>query len=68
MDTPPSYNAEKETESLEKGATREYVVKADSDYNFDAHSIDRVQRRLKQRHVQMIAVGLKCHLHPFILY
>ncbi|GLB41606.1 putative amino acid transporter [Lyophyllum shimeji] len=26
-------------------------------YHFDAHDLDRVQRRLKQRHVQMIAIA-----------
>lgn len=35
-----------------------YVAPADDDrYQFDAHDLDKVQRRLKQRHVQMIAIG-----------
>lgn len=27
------------------------------DQGYDVHSIDKVQRKLKQRHVQMIAIG-----------
>ena len=58
--SPPSYdekdNSLKES-SLEKGAVADYVVHADnSKFQFDAADLDRVQRRLKQRHVQMIAV------------
>ena len=30
-----------------------YAVTADSKHHFDAADLDRVQRRLKQRHVQM---------------
>lgn len=42
----------------EKGAVPPYVVPADDDrYHFDTHDLDRVQRRLKQRHVQMIAIA-----------
>ncbi|KAI0688067.1 amino acid permease-domain-containing protein [Cytidiella melzeri] len=33
-----------------------YVAKADDCYHFDAQELNRVQRKLKQRHVQMIAV------------
>ncbi|THH16695.1 hypothetical protein EW146_g3987 [Bondarzewia mesenterica] len=42
----------------EKGSVP-YVVAADEDnrYHFDTHDLDRVQRRLKQRHVQMIAIA-----------
>lgn len=48
--------------SLEKGThpagTNAYTTPADDDrYHFDAHDLDKVQRRLKQRHVQMIAIG-----------
>lgn len=50
--------------SLEKGVgthpagPNAFVTPADDDrYNFDAHDLDKVQRRLKQRHVQMIAIG-----------
>jgi len=47
--------------SLEKGGDADYVVPAaavaDSSYHFDAADLDRVQRRLKQRHVQMIAIA-----------
>ncbi|KAG8954100.1 hypothetical protein FRC00_006026, partial [Tulasnella sp. 408] len=48
--------------SLEKGGhhpagSNAYVAPADDDrYRFDAHDLDKVQRRLKQRHVQMIAI------------
>ncbi|EJF64342.1 general amino acid permease 1 [Dichomitus squalens] len=44
--------------SLEKGAVHDYVVQQTDDrYHFDAADLDRVQRRLKQRHVQMIAIA-----------
>ncbi|KAK7031615.1 general APC amino acid permease [Favolaschia claudopus] len=33
------------------------TVACDDRYDFDFHDLDRVQRRLKQRHVQMIAVA-----------
>jgi hypothetical protein len=29
----------------------------DDPFNFDTHDLDKVQRQLQQRHVQMIAVG-----------
>ncbi|KLO14340.1 general amino acid permease 1 [Schizopora paradoxa] len=47
------------TASLEKGVTSVTVVDEvpDSRYNFDAADLDQVQRRLKQRHVQMIAIA-----------
>ena len=48
-----------QTSSLEKGAVHDYVVQqTDPRYHFDAADLDRVQRKLKQRHVQMIAVRL----------
>lgn len=57
--TPPIYEEKRDDAgSVEKGATHEYVVQADDRYKFDTHDLDRVQRRLKQRHVQMIAVSL----------
>ncbi|TFL02280.1 general amino acid permease 1 [Pterulicium gracile] len=34
-----------------------YAVVEDERYRFDAADLDRVQRRLKQRHVQMIAIA-----------
>ncbi|KAF8805119.1 hypothetical protein BYT27DRAFT_6667163 [Phlegmacium glaucopus] len=37
--------------------TRVYVVQANPKFHFDAHDLDRVQRCLKQRHVQMIAIA-----------
>jgi hypothetical protein len=43
--------------SLEKGGsvspTQDHFASADPRYHFDVHDLDRVQRRLKQRHVQM---------------
>ncbi|KAH9167479.1 general amino acid permease 1 [Lactarius sanguifluus] len=42
--------------SLEKGPA-ERVAPADDRYHFDQSDLDRVQRRLKQRHVQMIAIA-----------
>ena len=48
-----------QTSSLEKGAVHDYVVQHNGDkYHFDAADLDRVQRKLKQRHVQMIAVSI----------
>jgi len=37
----------------EKGPEPAYAVQADDRYHFDRSELDRVQRRLKQRHVQM---------------
>ncbi|KAI0305792.1 general amino acid permease 1 [Multifurca ochricompacta] len=48
-----SYN----NKSLEKGAPEQYVAPTDDRYRFSQSDLDRVQRRLKQRHVQMIAVS-----------
>ncbi|KDQ61931.1 hypothetical protein JAAARDRAFT_526914 [Jaapia argillacea MUCL 33604] len=42
--------------SAEKGVMNEYAV-ADEKYHFDAADLDRVQRKLRQRHVQMIAIA-----------
>ncbi|KAI0741392.1 general amino acid permease 1 [Daedaleopsis nitida] len=47
-----------QTSSIEKGPVHDYVVQqADNRYRFDAADLDRVQRKLKQRHVQMIAIA-----------
>lgn len=55
---PPAYESEKDNGSLEKSsAPQEYVVQTDGRYHFDVHDLDQVQRKLKQRHVQMIAVS-----------
>ncbi|KIP01515.1 hypothetical protein PHLGIDRAFT_131234 [Phlebiopsis gigantea 11061_1 CR5-6] len=57
---PPTYDDKKaDSGSLEKAtdADEPYVVQADERYNFDTHDLDQVQRRLKQRHVQMIAIA-----------
>ncbi|RDX54144.1 general amino acid permease 1 [Polyporus arcularius HHB13444] len=44
--------------SIEKGTVHDYVVQqTDNRYHFDAADLDRVQRKLKQRHVQMIAIA-----------
>ncbi|TDL23707.1 general amino acid permease 1 [Rickenella mellea] len=47
--------------SLEKGTgsgeTATTPAIADASYHFDSVDLDRVQRRLKQRHVQMIAIA-----------
>ena len=53
----PVYDEKKDGDSLEKNAASDYVVQADDRYRFDIHDLDQVQRRLKQRHVQMIAVS-----------
>lgn len=50
-----------QTSSVEKGVVHDYVVQDhDNRYHFDAADLDRVQRKLKQRHVQMIAVSNSC--------
>ncbi|KAF8498527.1 general amino acid permease 1 [Russula emetica] len=44
--------------SLEKGiAPAVHVARGNDRYHFDQSDLDRVQRRLKQRHVQMIAIA-----------
>jgi hypothetical protein len=47
--------------TLEQGPT-DFVVQADERYHFDAADLDRVQRRLKQRHVQMYVFLLSLRL------
>ena len=54
--SPPPYDEKRDASSVEKGK-EDYVVKADARYQFDAHDLDQVQRKLQQRHVQMIAVS-----------
>ena len=54
--SPPPYDEKQDSSSVEKGK-EDYVVKADPRYQFDAHDLDQVQRKLQQRHVQMIAVS-----------
>ena len=60
----PAQFDEKDGSSLEKGGVNDYVVHHNDtgsrQYQFDAADLDRVQRRLKERHVQMIAV---CHFN-----
>ncbi len=55
---------EKDSGSLEKSSPidQEYVVQTDERYHLDASDLDHVQRKLKQRHVQMIAVSF-CMAH-----
>lgn len=44
--------------SVEKGTVHDYVAHHQDDrYHFNPADLDRVQRKLKQRHVQMIAVS-----------
>ncbi|KXN90682.1 putative proline-specific permease put4 [Leucoagaricus sp. SymC.cos] len=44
--------------SLEKSESgKAHIVVDDEQHHFDAHDFDRVQRRLKQRHIQMIAIA-----------
>ncbi|KIL65243.1 hypothetical protein M378DRAFT_162180 [Amanita muscaria Koide BX008] len=44
--------------AIEEGTDRVFLnEKARDKYHLDAHDLDRVQRRLKQRHVQMIAIA-----------
>jgi len=55
-------HSSEENASLEKGiaydtGTNHLAVVKDERYHFDAVDLDRVQRRLKQRHVQMIAIA-----------
>ena len=45
-----------EGSSLEKGSPELAVADEQAGYAFDAADLDQVQRKLKQRHVQMIAV------------
>ncbi|CAE6459590.1 unnamed protein product [Rhizoctonia solani] len=53
------YYTEDKNGSLEKGAyaTQAPIAQDDPRYHFDPHDLDQVQRRLKQRHVQMIAIA-----------
>jgi len=72
MDQPRVYTNEKDDSSLEKGSSAygpgkqegedrlhgaEYAVAADERHQFDARDLDQVQRKLQQRHVQMIAIA-----------
>lgn len=59
LQSPPIYDEKKDDSgSLEKGGVaQDFVVQADERYKFDTHDLDQVQRRLKQRHVQMIAIA-----------
>ncbi|KAI0358183.1 general amino acid permease 1 [Trametes cingulata] len=58
MSESKGYDEKDQTSSLEKGAVHDYVVQhTDNKYHFDAADLDRVQRKLKQRHVQMIAIA-----------
>ena len=50
----PDYNSFN-NKTLEKGPV-EPVADADDRFHFNASDLDRVQRRLKQRHVQMFVL------------
>ena len=54
-----------EGSSLEKGAPELAVQDEHSGYVFDPADLDQVQRKLKQRHVQMIAVCTSNSFHAF---
>lgn len=54
--SPPPYDEKRDGSSLEKGKEAS-VVEANNGYRFDAIDLDQVQRKLQQRHVQMIAVS-----------
>ncbi|KAF8902381.1 general amino acid permease 1 [Gymnopilus junonius] len=53
------HEKEKDDGSLEKGIIEPptHIRQTNPAFHFDAHDLDRVQRRLKQRHVQMIAIA-----------
>jgi len=62
-------NEQEDVASIEKGSSghgkqsgekytgADYVVIADDKFKFNASELDRVQRKLQQRHVQMIAIA-----------
>ncbi|KAF9038572.1 general APC amino acid permease [Panaeolus papilionaceus] len=52
-----SFQREKDDDSVEKGPQAIHGMQGSQDFHFDVHDFDRVQRRLKQRHVQMIAIA-----------
>ncbi|KAJ3554850.1 hypothetical protein NM688_g2893 [Phlebia brevispora] len=54
--SPPPYDEKRDASSLEKGK-EEVEVQAKNGYQFDTLDLDQVQRKLKQRHVQMIAIA-----------
>lgn len=54
--SPPPYDEKQDDSSLEKGK-EQCVVQTRNNYQFDVNDLDQVQRKLKQRHVQMIAVS-----------
>ncbi|CAA7269266.1 unnamed protein product [Cyclocybe aegerita] len=47
----------RDSSSIEEGIAESNVVQTHPQYHFEVHDLDRVQRRLKQRHVQMIAIA-----------
>jgi len=55
MDHEKALQTGKESDS--QLGTQAFAVQANPKFHFDAHDLDRVQRRLKQRHVQMIAIA-----------
>lgn len=58
FDRPLDEKTDDNASSVEKGGvTQDYVVQGAPTYEFSSVDLDRVQRRLKQRHVQMIAVS-----------
>ncbi|CCM02658.1 uncharacterized protein FIBRA_04762 [Fibroporia radiculosa] len=57
FDEKPDTGRQDDDSSAEKGEVDVLVVQADAQHHFDVKDLDRVQRRLKQRHVQMIAIA-----------
>jgi amino acid transporter len=58
MDEKRESSKELDSRSLENGGSKEVpITNSNPQYHFDVHDLDQVQRRLKQRHVQMIAIA-----------
>jgi amino acid transporter len=58
MDEKRESSKEIDSGSLENGGSKEVpITNSNPQYHFDVHDLDQVQRRLKQRHVQMIAIA-----------
>lgn len=49
---------EDDTASVEKGGVTSQTRSVNKQYAFDPHDLDKVQRRLTQRHVQMYVVHI----------
>ncbi|TCD68026.1 hypothetical protein EIP91_011637 [Steccherinum ochraceum] len=49
-------SVDEKTSSVEKGAVQDYVVQSENNFQLEAEN-DNVRRKLKERHVQMIAIA-----------